>query len=411
MAALLVGTVAVVGVLSWLWGWALPLVLFLVIAMVMGHEFGHFITAKRAGMQVTDFFVGFGPVLWSTTRGETRYGIRALLLGGYVKVPGMTWYDTISPEAEPRTYRSASYPRKVLFASAGSLMHLVMALLIAYGALVFVGHADAQRVEIAGFTHWQGHAQTAGQLAGLRPGDEVLSVDGQRVNAMAILDASIHAHAGRPITLRVLRAGRVVLVHATPIDGRRVLVNGLPEVTGKAPIGLLGIQLTNPTVRTGFLAALPTSFTTVSSTIDQAAHALVHVFSPGEFSTLFHQVTTPAAATATAAQTTRPVSIVGVVRLADQAAQSNLPVFLYILITLNVFVGVMNMLPMLPLDGGYVAIATYERLRQRGRRGEPYRADVTKLTPVVVAFVGVLAVLFSCTLYLDIAYPIANPFH
>lgn len=411
MVALLAGSVVVVGVLSWLWGWALPLVLFLVIAMVMGHEFGHFITAKRAGMQVTDFFVGFGPVLWSTTRGETRYGIRALLLGGYVKVPGMTWYDKILPEAETRTYRSASYPRKVLFASAGSLMHLVMALLIAYGALVFVGHVDPHRVTIAGFTHWQGHAQTAGQLAGLRPGDQVLSVDGHRVNGMAILDATIHANAGRPVTLRVLRAGRVLVLHATPIDGRGVLVNGQPEVTGKAPIGLLGIQLANPTVRTGFLAALPTSFTTVSSTIDQAVHALVHVFSPGEFANLFHQVTTPAAAKATSAQTTRPVSIVGVVRLADQAAQSNLPVFLYILITLNVFVGVMNMLPMLPLDGGYVAIATYERLRQRGRRGAPYRADVNKLTPVVVAFVGVLAVLFAFTLYLDIAYPIANPFH
>ena len=101
--ALLGGSLLVVLALTWLWGWALPLVLFLVIAMVMGHEFGHFITAKRAGMEVTDFFVGFGPVLWSTTRGETRYGIRALLLGGYVKVPGMTWFDKIEPQNEKRT--------------------------------------------------------------------------------------------------------------------------------------------------------------------------------------------------------------------------------------------------------------------------------------------------------------------
>ncbi len=92
--------------------------------MVMGHEFGHFITAKRSGMKVTDFFVGFGPVLWSTTRGETRYGIRALLLGGYVKVPGMTWYDEIEPEEESRTYRSASLP--------------------AQGALRFGGFIDAR---------------------------------------------------------------------------------------------------------------------------------------------------------------------------------------------------------------------------------------------------------------------------
>jgi membrane-associated protease RseP (regulator of RpoE activity) len=323
----------------------------------------------------------------------------------------MTWYDKIAPDNEKRTYRSASYPRKVVFASAGSLMHVVMALLIAYGALVFVGHADTQRVAIDGFTHWQGHSQSAGQLAGLRVGDEVLSIDGHKVNGMAVLDATIHANANEPVTLTVLRDGHVLVLHATPVDGRKVIVDGKPEVHGNQPIGLLGIQLTNPTVHTGFLAAFPDSVTTVTSTINQAAHALVHVFSPGEFSSLFHQVTTPAAAKSTASQTTRPVSIVGVVRLADQAAQSNLQVFLYILITLNVFVGVMNMLPMLPLDGGYVAIATYERIRQRSRRGAPYQADINKLTPVVFAFVGVLAVLFAFTLYLDIAYPIANPFH
>ena len=411
VVTLLLGSVVTVALMTWLWGWALPLVLFLVIAMVMGHEFGHFITAKRAGMKVTDFFVGFGPVLWSTTRGETRYGIRALLLGGYVKVPGMTWYDKIEPSEEGRTYRSASYPRKVLFASAGSLMHLVMALLIAYGALVFVGHADTQRVSIGGFTHWQGHAQTAGQLAGLRVGDEIVSVDGRKIDGMAALDAIIHANAGHPIALRVRRGGHDLVVHATPLDGRRVLVNGQPEVKGTSPIGLLGIQLTNPMVRTGALAAVPDSVSTVVNTLDQAAHALVHVFSPGEFANLLHQVVTPSAAKSTTSQTTRPVSIVGVVRLADQAAQSNLQVFLYILITLNVFVGVMNMLPMLPLDGGYVAVATYERLRQRGRRAAPYHADINKLTPVVVAFVGVLAVLFAFTLYLDIAYPISNPFN
>ena len=406
---LLAGTLAVVGLLTWMWGWALPLVLFLVIAMVMGHEFGHFITAKRSGMRVTDFFVGFGPVLWSTTRGETRYGIRALLLGGYVKVPGMTWYEEIAPEEEKRTYRSASYPRKVIFASAGSLMHVVMALLIAYAALVFVGHADTQRVSVDGFTVWQGHALNAAQLAGMHVGDEIVSIDGHKITGANDLTTLIHSNANRPITMVVLRGGRDVTLHATPVDGRSVLLNGKPEVTGKTPVGLLGIHLTNPTVYTGWLRAVPDSFQTVGSTISQAAHALVHVFSPGEFSALLHQVTTPAAAKSTASQTSRPVSIIEVVRLADQAAQSNVPVFFTILITLNIFVGLMNMLPMLPLDGGYVAIATYERLRRRGPNA--YKADSNKLTPVVFAFVGVLLVLFASTLYLDIVYPIANPFH
>ena len=136
---LLVGTVAVVALLTLWVGWALPLVIFAIIFIVMAHEFGHFITAKRAGMKVTDFFVGFGPVIWSTTIGETRYGVRAILAGGYVKVPGMTWTEEIPEAEEARTYRSASYPQKVLFASAGSLMHVVMALVLAWAALTFVG--------------------------------------------------------------------------------------------------------------------------------------------------------------------------------------------------------------------------------------------------------------------------------
>jgi len=120
LVTFLAGIVAIVALLTWSAGWALPVVIFAIILMIMGHEFGHFITAKRAGMKVTDFFVGFGPVIWSTTRGETRYGVRALPLGGYVKVPGMTWSEQIDPADEHRTYRAATYPRKVLFASAGS---------------------------------------------------------------------------------------------------------------------------------------------------------------------------------------------------------------------------------------------------------------------------------------------------
>ncbi len=406
---LLAGTAVVVVALSWLWGWALPLVIFLVIAMVMGHEFGHFITAKRAGMRVTDFFVGFGPVLWSTTRGETRYGIRALPLGGYVKVPGMTWYDTIEPQDEARTYRSASYPRKVLFASAGSLMHVVMALLIAYAALVFVGQPDTNRFAVGGFTKWDGHAQTAAQAAGLRVGDQFVAIDGHRITTAASLVTIIGENAGQRLTLTVVRAGRTLTLHATPVDGRTVTIHGVPEVKGAKLDGKLGFVITNPTSTTPWLSAVPRSFSTVATTINEAVHGLVHVFSPGEFATLLHQVTTPAAARSTVAKTTRPVSIIEVVRLADQAAQSNVPIFFNILITLNVFVGLMNMLPMLPLDGGYVAIATYERLRQR--RGQRYHADLNRLTPVVVAFVGVLVVLFACTLYLDIVYPISNPFH
>ncbi len=399
---------AVVALLTWRVGWALPAVLCAIILMVMGHEFGHFITAKRAGLLVSDFFVGFGPVIWSTTRGETRYGVRALLLGGYVKVPGMTWDQPIDPAPEARTYRSATYPRKVLFASAGSLMHGVMALTLAWASLTLFGLPSATHVGILSFSHWDGYQLNAAQRAGLKVGDQIVKVNGRAITSSTELANLVHHNFGQRLTLLVVRNGQDLTLHATPVDGRRVDVGGVPLAHGPRPEGFLGVEVGALTVRSSLLGAVPGAFHEVGMTIDSAVHGLAHVFTPGEFANLFHQVVSPSAATSPATQSTRPVSIVGVVRIAVQGAQAGAGTLLYILMSVNIFVGLFNLLPILPLDGGYVAIATYERLRSR--RGQRYHADITRLAPVIYAFVSVLIVLFATTLYLDIVHPIANPF-
>ncbi len=402
--ALLLGVVAFVALLTWAFGWALPLVIFLVVAMVMGHEFGHFITAKRAGLLVTDFFVGFGPIIWSTNRGETRYGVRALLLGGYVKVPGMTWGTPVDPAEESRTYREASYPKKVLFASAGSIMHMVMALALAWASLTFIGSLSSSHVGVLAFSEWQGHKENAAQLAGLKVGDQIVSIDGTIIKSSTELATMVHDAAGKRLTIVVDRDGRTLTLHATPVNGRTIKEPGVKLGSG----GYIGIEVGSLTVHASALDAVPRAFTQIGTTIAAAARALVHVFSPGEFKSLFHQVTSPKAATNVKNEYNRPVSIVGVVRIAAQAAHAGARQLIAILVAVNIFVGVLNMLPMLPLDGGYVAIATYERLRSR--RGVRYQADVNKLAPVIYAFMTILLVLFACTLYLDIAHPIANPF-
>jgi membrane-associated protease RseP (regulator of RpoE activity) len=411
LITLLVGLAAVVTLLTLWAGWALPVVVGAIIVMVMGHEFGHFITAKRSGMQVTDFFVGFGPVLWSTKIGETRYGVRAILAGGYVKVPGMSWGDTkVDPALESRTYRSATYPRKVLFASAGSLMHMVMAVVLAFASLTLVGLPSASHVDVNAFTSWDGYSKNAAQSAGLHLGDRIVSVNGHQITSAEQLVTTVHADAGKLITLVVERNGHELTLHATPVDGRTIKVAGAPLSTGAKSDGYLGIELGLQTVRTSWWRAVPESFTQVGSMIGVAAHAMVHVFSPGQFASLIHQVASPSAATNPANQMTRPESIVGVTRLAVQSTRAGPGTLLAILMTVNIFVGLLNMLPMLPLDGGYVAVATYERLRSR--RGSPrYHADINRLAPVVYAFMTVLLVLFASTLYLDIVHPIANPFH
>ena len=409
LLTLFAGIAAVVALLTWWVGWALPVVLFAIIFMVMGHEFGHFITAKRAGMKVTDFFVGFGPVLWSTTIGETRYGVRAILAGGYVKVPGMSWDDkTIEPAEEARTYRSASYPRKVIFASAGSIMHLIMALVLAWASLAFIGSPSVSHVGVLSFTKWDGHSKNAAQVAGMRIGDRIVSVNGQTVKNPDQLVNAIRADAGQRITVVVERNGHDLTLHAVPVDGRTITSGGQRVATGSTPEGFLGIGLVEQTVHDTWYAAIPGSVAQIGSLIATATHAMVHVFSPGQFASLFHQVASPAAAEKPSNQVTRPESIVGVVRIAVQSTSAGPGVLLDILVTVNIFVGLLNMLPMLPLDGGYVAIASYERLRTR--RGQGYHADVNRLAPVVYAFMTVLLVLFACTLYLDIAHPIANPF-
>jgi len=403
--ALLVGVLAAVVLLTLIGGWALPLVIVLIIVMVMGHEFGHFITAKREGLLVTDFFVGFGPIIWSTQRGETRYGVRALLLGGYVKVPGMTWGVPVDPAIEPRTYREASYPKKVLFASAGSIMHGIMALVLAWAALTFIGVPSASHVGVLSFTPWQGHKENVAQLAHLKVGDQILAVDGTKITSVDQLTNIVHHSAGKRLTFLVELNGHEKTLHATPVNGRTIKEDG----TRLGNAGYIGIGVGDLTVHESPFAAVPSSFHQVGSIIAEAVHAIFHVFSPGEFSSLFHQVASPKAATNVKNQDSRPVSIVGVVRVATQAANAGALQLISILVAVNIFVGVLNMLPMLPLDGGYVAVATYERIRtRRGQRS--YEADINKLAPVIYAFIGVLLVLFACTLYLDIAHPIANPF-
>jgi membrane-associated protease RseP (regulator of RpoE activity) len=408
LVVLLTSVVVFVAVLTWAAGWALPVVIGAILLMVMGHEFGHYITAKRAGMQVTDFFVGFGPVVWSFTRGETRYGVRALWLGGYVKVPGMTWSDSVDPALEARTYRQASYPKKVLFASAGSLMHGVMALMLAWASLTLVGVPSSSHIGVAAFTPWQGHTLNAAQLAGIKVGDRIVSIDGTTITSATTLVSLVHDHTGQKIVVVVERNGHTLTLHATPVDGRTLTVNGQKLATGSTPQGYLGIELVAQSVRTSPLAAIPQSFSNVGHMFTTSIAAIGHVFSPAQFSSLFHQVASPAAANNPTAQLNRPQSIVGVVRIAVQSSQAGVGVLLEILMAVNIFVGVFNMLPMLPLDGGYVAVATYERLRSRKRS---YHANVNKLLPVVYAFVTVLLVLFATTLYLDIAHPIVDPFH
>ena len=397
-------------------GWLLPAVIAAVLFMVVGHEFGHYITAKWTGMKVTEYFVGFGPRLWSFRRGETEYGIKALPLGGYVKIVGMSSLEQIDDADEPRSYRAQTYPRRVLVASAGSLMHALMALVVLVFTFAVLGMPDASRVDVSSFTKWDGHAKNAAQVAGFQRGDEILSVSkGSTDKPVAISDAStfvsIVQHAsGEQLRFTVRRDGATRVLIATPVDGRTITSGGehFAAPTGPAH-GYLGVALENPNTRVSPLRATTQSVSAVGSLIANATASLPKMFSPKQLSSLFHEVTNSSAAQQSAQSGNRPVSGVGAVRLAVQSAQAGPRQFLTLFATLNIFIGVLNLLPMMPLDGGLIVVATYERIRTR--KGQPrYQADLNKLAPFVYAFLTLLGFLFLATMYLDIAHPISNPF-
>lgn len=411
LVRLAVAIAVIAGLFFWLGLGDLFLVILAVVVMVMVHEAGHFATAKWSRMKVTEFFVGFGPRLWSIRRGETDYGVKGIPAGGYVKIPGMTNLEEIDPADEARTYRQQPFHKRIIVASAGSFMHFVMAFLLAWAVLVFVGAQSNSRVQIEGLTPFAGQHLNPAQRAGLKVGDVIVGVNGHAfTNPTQVRDA-IKRSVNRPLRLEVQRDGTTRTLTVMPEDRRHVFAGGqrLAKLSGQ-PSGVIGVVFGGVNVPENPFGALGGAGVVVGQTTSLAFTGLGQVFSPHGIANYVHEVANPTAASqAQHANTPRPESIIGAVRTAVQGAQAGAGFLLEVLIALNIFIGIANMLPMLPLDGGHVAIAVYERIRTR--RGRPYyQADAAKLVPVAYGFIVLLILLVSSAAYLDITHPVANPF-
>ncbi len=391
-------------------GWVdLLIVVAAIVVMIMVHELGHLLAAKRGGMKVTEYFLGFGPRLWSFRRGETEYGVKAIMLGGYVKIPGMTNLEEVAPEDETRTYRQQPFHARLLVAVAGSAMHFLMAFVLLWALLTFVGVPNDNQVAIEGVNTVGGRPGPA-QVAGLRPGDVIVSVDGRTVDGNTdTLTNAIRNHAGTPVRLVVSHDGHRQTLTVVPADGRTDHEAGVVAPSGSAPFGVIGVTLGAPLATRGPLEAVADTGTNLVRLTWASIVGVGHLFSPNGVAQRFAQVTNARAADQAAANGTRVESIVGAARTATQAAQAGIGDLLLILISINVFVGIFNLFPMLPLDGGHVLIAVYERIRS-GRRSVAYHADVTKLLPFTWLMVMFLGVLFATSLLTDLLHPLANPF-
>jgi membrane-associated protease RseP (regulator of RpoE activity) len=379
--------VGMAGLLVWLavaspW---IGLFVFGLIASVFLHEVGHFVTARRTGMKVTQFFMGFGPRVWSFHRGGVEYGVRALPLGAFVRIVGMNNLDEVDPDDEPVAYRSKSYPRRMLVITAGSLMHLIIA------AALFTGvYSIGGRLQETGAVTVRlvADADSPAARAGIRAGDVIVSFDGTSVTSRDQLVQAITSRApGETVEVVVER------------DGARVPLSAvLDTYPGSPNVAYLGVSSTSEDyVRLSPPAAIGRGFGDIVDTVTNSVRGVFTVLNP---------VNTVAHLTDESDDlSTRPTTVVGISQVSGSIGETDgWKGVLVLLAGLNVFVGVFNMFPLLPFDGGHAAIATYERIRSR--RGIVYRADVGKMMPVATAVVAVLALLLVSGLYLDLARPL-----
>ncbi|MDQ4068324.1 MAG: RIP metalloprotease [Actinomycetota bacterium] len=370
------------------------------VGVVMLHEAAHFVAAKLSGMKATEFFFGFGPRLWSIHKGETEYGIKALPFGGYVKILGMSNLERdIDPADEPRTYRQASYPKRMAVALAGVATHFVLAFLLLVVLLTTVGvpNYDSPSTEVGSLSRL-GTGAAPALDAGFRVGDRIVAVNGNRITSWDELLPYIRDNAGQPLTVVVERG-----------DGRHELtvVPATVESNGETR-GFIGVGRRVPVERMSPLTASREAAGDVWMLTTGSVKALAAFFAPGTLADYADQLTNARSGRPAEPDDPRFVSVVGVARIAGQAAESGVFNVVYLLVLLNIFVGIFNLIPLLPLDGGHVAIATYERLRSRG--GRRYHADVGKMIPVAAAVIAVLVLIGVTSIYLDIVNPLQNPF-
>jgi membrane-associated protease RseP (regulator of RpoE activity) len=383
-------------------------VLIFVVALlvsVMLHEAGHFLTAKAFGMKATQFFVGFGTTLWSTRRGETEYGVKALPLGGFVKITGMTSIDDdVDAADEPRSFRSKPGWQRAIVLSAGSFMHFLIAFVLLWILAVGVGVADQSGTTVtvlrcvparqqAVCAH--GDPRSPAALAGLRSGDKIVAVAGRRVGDWQQIGSAIKAHpAGSTVAFTIDRGGSQIIkqVRLTSVTWHKgaflgvspiVVYNGVGPIRGASYAGSQFGSIASQSV----------------TALGRIPQAIPYLFAKNRAKTPGAQVGSVVGA----------ASITGDVVAANIGWQQKLSLVLLIVIEVNIFVGIFNLVPLLPLDGGHLAIVLFERARawtaRLLRRPDPGPVDIKRLIPVSV---GVFAVIVAFGLLL-IAADIFNP--
>jgi membrane-associated protease RseP (regulator of RpoE activity) len=389
-------------------GWLIFLAALVV--SVMLHETGHFVTAKRFGMKCTQYFFGFGPTLWSVKRGETEYGFKAIPAGGFVKIVGMTSLDEVDPEDEPRSFRQAPGWQRLIVLAAGSFMHFLFAAVLLFGLALTIGIVNDNTTQLGtvaacvptseqaltnGAACTSGEAKSPAVIAGLKVGDEVTSFNGTAVsNWTDLSNAILKVKPGTPVSLTVERGGHSVTLHTA-----------LAEVAGHG--SYFGIAPTTTLTRQGPVDAVKyvgTGFSQVvtgtGSALGQVPAALPNLFSPNRSKTAAGNLSSVVGA----AQAT------GAAVAAKVGWEYKVNFVLLLIAELNIFWGVFNLFPLLPLDGGHIALVIWERIRawfaRLRRQPDPGLVDYRRVVPVMFSVFAVIIVFTLVVIVADIVNPV-----
>lgn len=360
---------------------------------VMVHEFGHYLTAKRFGMKVTEFFLGFGKRIWSFTRGETEFGIKAIPAGGYCRIEGMTPRDEMPAGEESRAFYGASTLQKLIVLGAGSFAHFIIGFLLIFSILFGVG-VNALLSDIT-----QVSPNSAAAAAGFQPGDKIVEVEGVKVTNWYEDAKVIATSGGRELSFKVERDGQIISLQASPtyLESEKRY--------------LLGVVTKIGTKREGFVNSVKDSVRATGVLTRESAKALIAL--PTKVPQLIRQTFGDEARDPNGL-----VGVVGAARVSGEAVGSQkldsterFGTFLLLVASLNIFVGLFNLLPLLPLDGGHMAVAIADEIRAfiarlRGRP-RPAAIDVNVLTPLTMGVFAVLAVLTVILLIADIFNPVS----
>jgi len=321
--------------------------------LVVLHEAGHFAAAKAVGMRVERFFLFFPPKLVSVRRGETEYGIGAIPLGGFVKITGMNPEEEIPPEVEDRAYYRQPVWKRIFVIAAGPFVNIALALILFFALAV-------------GFGLDTGPTTTVGTVSPdlpaakvLQPGDKLIAVDGKRVAGLPperLADSvrrqvGTHECAGQPTdgcvattaaTLKVIRDGEPLTVRVKPVYSAPEQVPGQPAIEPRMVVGF-GYEANRETVPAGEAASF--AFDRLWYVTSQTATVFANIFNPE----VRDQIS----------------GVVGATEVTRQSFEFDTRQAIGVLAVISLSLGLINLLPFLPLDGGHIFWALVEKIRGR----------------------------------------------